>query len=97
MPILATKSAKVYQSKNQRRGRVFCDGCGKVIKDDYYWSWIAVNIDENSDWKERHANSHINMTCSGGTVLDLFALFPYWGQLPAELPQVEIVEQGKLC
>lgn len=97
MPIIATKSAKVYLSKCRRRGRVFCDSCGRVVRDDYYWAWLVVNIGKDADWKEQHQNSCINMACSGGVLLGMFANFPYWTEEPAELFPIEIIEQGKLC
>ena len=72
-----TKSVKVYQKLQKRRGQAFCDGCGKLIKDDHYWKWIIVYVGSAGDWPEIEGFSHLNGACAGFVLLDLMNSAPH--------------------
>jgi len=70
------KSVKVYQQLRKRRGQAFCDGCGKLIKDDYYWKWQVTYVGRGHAWLTEESFSHLNGSCAGHVLLKLMTSAP---------------------
>jgi hypothetical protein len=76
MPKVWEKSGKVYQRLWRRIGRVFCDSCGMVIKDPYYYKWTMSYVADKGQWIDLEYESHTNPTCSGYAVNMLLQSVP---------------------
>lgn len=76
MPKVWARSGKVYQRLWRRVGQAFCDGCGKVIRDDFYWKWQVTYIGNGHAWLTEEGLSHLNISCSGAVLLELMKSTP---------------------
>jgi len=71
MPRVWVRTAVVTQEKWKRLGRAFCDGCGMVIKDDYYWKWSVSHSGNPIEAIYDERNSHNATYCIGLVIRDL--------------------------
>ena len=84
MPAVWEKSGKLYVTLWKRVAREFCDACGMVIKDDYFYKWALSYAGSANEWITLNADSHTNPTCSGFAVNSLVQEVPTADRLLVE-------------
>lgn len=76
MPKIHRKSVSLCQVYWHRVTREFCDACGMVIRDPYFYKWMVTHLDGSDAWVDLAATSHVNNDCVGQTIKNLLGAIP---------------------
>lgn len=77
MPPVWFKRNKTICALWERRGQTFCDGCGMLIRDRFFYKWSANELHNPFDLEvHQNLNSHDNANCVGTVLLGLLKHIP---------------------